>query len=61
MNKAESYKKASDDFAFLISDLREIYSNAGQLEDLLVYSIMERAVIIQKDFERIYSALEVTK
>lgn len=59
MNKAESYKKASDDFAFLLSDLREIYSNAGCMEDLLIYPIMERAVLLQNDFERIYNALEV--
>jgi len=60
MNKQEMYKKASDDFAFLLTDLREIYMAADNLEDLLIYSVMEKAANLQKEFERIYNALEVT-
>jgi len=60
MNKAENYKKASDDFAFLLTDLREIYMKADNLEDLLIYAVMEKAANLQKEFERIYNAVEVT-
>jgi len=60
MNKVENYKKASDDFAFLLTHLREIYTDADNLEDLLIYAVMEKAAAIQKEFERIYNALEVT-
>jgi len=58
MNKQENYKKVYDDFKFLLSDLREIYMKAASMEDLLIYSVMEKAAAIQKEFERIYNALE---
>jgi len=58
MNKAENYKKTSDDFAFLLSHLREIYTDANKLEDLLIYAVMEKAANLQKEFERIYDAVE---
>jgi len=60
MNKQEMYKKASDDFAFLLTDLREIYTDADNLEDLLIYAVMEKAANLQKELVRIYNALEVT-